>query len=223
MPRPKVQQKARVPFDADDLNSLFSSPVFTAGFRPKGGGGDAAYWLPILGLWTGARLEELGQLLVEDVRHEAGIDYLDVCDDPGTGKRLKSESSRRRVPLHPELLRLGFLEYVRQQHTRGITRLFPDLNSSAKRQLTSSWSQWFGRYLRDFVKISDSRKVFHSFRHGFKDACRASGIPKELHDQFTGHSSRDVGDGYGGESYPLHPLSQAMAKLAYQDLEPIRA
>jgi integrase len=213
--KPKVEQKSRVPFDADDLRRIFSSPIFTEGMRPAGGKGEAAFWLPHLGLWTGARLEELGQLLVSDVRMEQGCYYLTISDEPNSGKRLKSASSRRRVPLHPELIRLGFLGYVRQQGDAGRISLFHMLSRSGGRQLTSGWSQWFSRYLRETVGIGDPRKVFHSFRHGFKEACRSSGIPKDIHDQLTGHAARDVGDRYGGDCFPLAPLVTAMERLRY--------
>ncbi len=96
--RPKVQQKARVPFTVDELNRIFSSPVFTRGLRPMGGKGEAAYWLPLLGLWTGARLEELGQLRVGDVLSEDGIDFIAITDDPSAGRRIKTDGSPRRVP-----------------------------------------------------------------------------------------------------------------------------
>ena len=213
--KPKVDRKSRVPFDAANLHRIFTSPVFSQGERPKGGKGEAAFWLPYLGKWTGARLEELGQLLVVDISCDQGMHYLTISDDPVTGKRLKSTSSRRRVLLHPELLRLGFLDYVQQQKEAGRVRLFPSLASSGGRQLTWSWSQWFSRYLRETVGIKDRRKVFHSFRHGFKEACRQSGIPKDIHDRLTGHASGDVGDRYGGESFPLPPLDRAMRQLRY--------
>ena len=218
----KVEQKSRVPFDSDDLNRLFSSPVFTQGVRPSGGSGEAALWLPYLGLWTGARLEELGQLLVSDVRIDQTGGCLVISDEPQSGKRLKSASSRRRVPLHAELIRLGFLDYVKQQADAGHARLFPMLSRSGGRQLTSNWSQWFSRYLRETVNIKDRRKVFHSFRHGFKEACRLSGIAKDIHDQLTGHASSDVGDRYGGENYPLAPLTKAMADLTYPGLSSLK-
>ena len=47
------------PFELADLRVIFSTPVFTQGERPKGGKGEAAYWLPLLALFTGARLGEL--------------------------------------------------------------------------------------------------------------------------------------------------------------------
>ena len=43
--------------DADDLTTLFNSHIYTRTHRPRGGGSEAAAWLPLLALYTGARLE----------------------------------------------------------------------------------------------------------------------------------------------------------------------
>jgi integrase len=58
----------RLPYEADDLKKLFK-------MRRKDG---ADHWLPLLALWTGARLEELGQLHVSDVRQQEGVHYLAI-------------------------------------------------------------------------------------------------------------------------------------------------
>jgi integrase len=65
------------------------------------------YWLPILGYYTGARLNELCQLHCCDVQAGGVISFNDDTPD----KRLKNEPSRRLVPIHSELIRLGFLEF----------------------------------------------------------------------------------------------------------------
>lgn len=64
-------KEARLPFDLHALNALFSSPIYAQGERPKGGAGEAAYWLPLLALFTGARIEELCQLHPSDVYEES--------------------------------------------------------------------------------------------------------------------------------------------------------
>lgn len=64
----KAAKDKRKPFDVEALNAIFSGPVHADGERPVQGRGEAAYWLPLLALFTGARLEELGQLRPEDVQ-----------------------------------------------------------------------------------------------------------------------------------------------------------
>lgn len=218
VPRQRVQQETRQPFSVDELRALFSSGVYTQGIRPKGGSGEAAYWIPLIALWTGARLNEIGQLHTADIKQEGQVWYFHLTDDPESGKRLKTASSRRRIPIHSELIRCGFLRYLKSIKAQRHDRLFPLISSGASRQLTASFSQWFGRYIRGVVGITDTRKVFHSFRHGFKTACRECDISKEHHDRLTGHSSGDVGDSYGGD-FPLVPLAEAMRGLTYKGID----
>ena len=172
---------------------------------------DHEYFLPLLGLYTGARLEEIGQSLVKDIKQERGVHYLDINGD-GPGKQLKTRSSWRKVPLHPKLVELGFLDYVQDLRERGQERLFPKLRRGSKGQWTSSFSKRFGRIL-DQVGIADSRKGFHSFRHTFKEACRRAVVAEEVHDALTGHSGGGVGRTYG--AVPLEAMAEAIEKVEY--------
>jgi integrase len=106
----------RLPYNADDLKKLFSAEAVAAREASP-----ANHWLPFLALFTGARLEELGQLHVADVREEDGVPYLAI--EAGSGKKLKTRCSRRRIPIHPELIRLGFLDFVARQRTAGHERV----------------------------------------------------------------------------------------------------
>lgn len=72
-PTVKGGKKPRIAYELKDLQTIFSSPIYTDNHRPKGGAGEASFWLPLIALFSGARLTEIGQLLTEDVREEAGI------------------------------------------------------------------------------------------------------------------------------------------------------
>jgi integrase len=191
-------EEGRQPYNAEDPATLFSKD---AGEARKGRPADT--WLPWLALYTGARLEELGQLRVSDVREEEGVPFLAI--EAGDGKKLKTRSSRRRIPLHPELVRLGFLAFVGAQRQAAHERLFLELRAT-RFSLTAAWSKFWGRHARD-LGVTDKRKTFHSFRHGWKDAARAV-MPEEHHDAITGHANGSVGwelrargavEGVGGE------------------------
>ena len=164
----------REPWELADLRVLFRSAVFTKGERPTAGGGDAALWLPLLGLVTRARLGELAPLTVADVTTDEtiGIPTIAIIEDAEKGRRLKTLSSRRVIPVHPELIQLGFLAFVEQvkQVGGGAARLFPLLKAGPLGGFGESWSKWFGRYIRG-LGITNKARVFHSFRYGFKYAC----------------------------------------------------
>jgi hypothetical protein len=128
---PTKDEDNRLPYDSEDLKTIFGSAVFRDSDRPQGGAGEAAKWLPLIALFTGARLEEIGQALTSDVKHEDGINYLDINTlDRRAGKRVKNRSSRRKLPLHPDLIRCGLLAYVQQRRQAGDERLFPGLRPS---------------------------------------------------------------------------------------------
>lgn len=223
-PAEKGKKKPRITFSLQDLQTIFKSPIYIENHRPIGGAGEASFWLPLISLFTGARLTEIGQLLIEDIQEEQGIRYFFITtesdsEDDDSDKTLKTASSRRRVPIHTELIRCGFMEYVATMKEAGHTRLFPALKSATTRPITASFSQWFGNYRRKVLVITDSRKTFHSFRHTFKDACRVSDINKELHDKLTGHAGGNEGDNYGDDFYPLQPLAKAISKLSYEGLD----
>lgn len=209
---------ARFPFDLAALRAIFSSPVYVSGSRPVSGRKEAAYWLPLLALFTGARLEEIGQLSPEDVYEEAYYDeganthtaWVIRISNQGDGQGIKNAGSARRVPVHAELVARGFLEYV--AGCKGQRRIF-DLAPDMYGVETGKWGSWFSGYLRDVCKVSDKRMTFHSFRHTFIDICRALHIVEEVHDALTGHASGRVSRRvYGGLSYPLGPLVAAMSR-----------
>ena len=215
---PAKDDDNRLPYDTEDLKAIFGSAVFRDRERPQGGAGEAAKWLPLIALFTGARLEEIGQALTSDVKHEDGIDYLDINTlDRRAGKRVKNRSSRRKLPFHPELIRCGLLAYIEERRQAGDERLFPALRPSVSGQMTGNWSKWWARYTDD-LGITDHRKVFHSFRHTFKRACRAARIEEELHDALTGHTTASVGRKYG-DGVPLEVLAEAVAKVSYKELD----
>jgi integrase len=218
-PATRQGPKSRVPFAGDDLRQIFTSTVFATDARPSGGKGEAAFWLPLIALFTGARQSEIGQLQTVDICERGpGLFCFHFTDESSPDQRLKTSTSRRWVPIHPELIKCGLLDYWRERKASGDGPLFPLLTRRYD-NIAASWSQWFGRYLRKEVGIADKRKVFHSFRHGFKDALRAAGVEKAINDALTGHESGDVGSTYGDETYPLPPLVEAIERLNYPGLD----
>jgi integrase len=215
----------REPFTTAELQVLFEAPIFTKADRPTGGRGEAAFWLPLLGLFSGARQSELAGLSVSDVRIDgpSKVTALFIVKDAERGKRVKTRQSQRAVPLHPELVKLGFLDYVqRVQKTSGDAAwLFPLIAPGTGG--VKAWSKWFGRYIRE-IGIIDKAKVFHSFRHNFKDALRAAGVSEEVHDALTGHSTRgEVSREYGAKDmtkrFGWQMLASAVAKVSYPGLD----
>jgi len=208
----------RLPYDSDDIKAIFSSSIYTSGDRPRAAGGEAAKWLPLIALFSGARLEEIAQLKPIDVKQDGEVWFFDL-QTLDSSRRVKTRTSRRNVPIHPQLIAAGLLKYTDERREKGDEWLFPDLTPDQFGDRGGNWSKWWGRYARDKIGITDRRKVFHSFRHAFKDACRAAGIPEEVHDALTGHAGGGVGRSYGS-GVPLARLADAIKAIHYPTLPP---
>ncbi len=210
-------QRPRTAFQGQELQQLLSHERFT-GLREHPAGFERdAYWLTLCGLFTGARLESLGGLTVEDIyqfnaRHF--FRFRVVKDNQAPGASRSIQESTHTVPMHRSLIELGFLEHLRQARAAGgkSGALFRHLKADSHGSRTGYFSKWFGRLLND-VGLNDPRLVFHSFRHTFKDIGRMCEIPKAVLDVLTSHKSKEVGDSYGADNYPIAPLIAAMDRF----------
>lgn len=207
----------REPLNGSDLKAIFSGPVHVSGERPKGGCGEAAYWLPVLLLLTGARLNELVQLRASDVRRDPDSEVWFFDIGTSGGRTVKTASSRRQVPLHPELGRMGFLKFLeaRQKAGGAETDLWPEIQSLAPGNRGAGWSKWFNRYM-GAQGVTEAGKVLHSFRHTFKRLARDAEVSRELGDALQGHTTPGVGAAYG-DGFGLRTLAKAVAKIEAPD------
>lgn len=213
-------ERSRDVFSVAQLQALFDSAVFTEGARPAGGKQEAAFWAPLIALFTGARLDEVLSLRTDGIYEHEGVWVLHFQHRPALGQNLKGKlKNNRRVPLHPELVRLGLVAYWREVSGAG-PWLFPGIDRSAKaRSHSSAWGAWFGRYV-DSIGITDDKVKFHSFRHTFKHHARACMIPEDHQDAMTGHQTAEVARRYGSaEGYPIAPLHESLGRLRFGALD----
>ena len=208
------------PFSKAQLQAIFTSPLFTGckseRFRAEPGetdmSGTSWYWLPLLGLWTGARLNELCQLRVADVDDDDGIPFLRLHEGDET-QRVKGRKARN-VPIHPQLTKLGFLHYVQAQRRAGNERVFPTLSVGTAGYYSDRPSKDFSNYIKQ-IGIKTDKTSFHSFRHNFKDACRHAGVNADINDILLGHALPGMAGRYGTGGAPLALLHAAVSKIEH--------
>ncbi|WP_319567487.1 site-specific integrase [Cohaesibacter marisflavi] len=200
----KINKRARDdrdPFTMDELKAIFSAPVYTGckSLREWNRPGDLVprdagiYWVPLISRFSGARMGEIIQLRVADVKEEGGIAYLSVNAEE-EDQHLKNLNSWRLIPIHPKLIEMGFLKLVERRRAEKAERLFPDLKKGKDGYYSSPFSKHFNRFLRS-VGAKRDKTSFHSFRHNFEDACRDNGVSKELMDALQGHGERGMSGG----------------------------
>jgi integrase len=204
---PKSETRStRDPFTVEQLRRLFGSPLYTGAAGTDGPAvaepgplriRDWRYWLPLVSLYSGARMSEIAQLTTEDVMERQGVTLLSITN--AAGKTIKSKSAKRIVPVHPELEALGFLRMVAERSEAGGGRLFPEIEPDSLDRLSTDASKFFTAYLRRIGVKVDGRLTFHSFRHTFADALRIAGYPDAVTALLVGHAAQTTTAGYGKE------------------------
>jgi integrase len=199
-------KEARLSFDRHDLTMLLDHESLHKEARKH----PWRYWLPLLGRATGARLEELCQLRIDDFIEQQGIQCIRI-DDTREGQNLKNASSRRVLPLHPALIDLGMLQHVESVRTTGADRLFPELEA-VRGKLGHAPSKWFGRY-KTKLGVINPRKTFHSFRHTLIDDLRDAGVQDSLIKRIAGHEDGAVTFSIYGSRSPLKAMAEALRHI----------
>ncbi|RYD85479.1 MAG: site-specific integrase [Verrucomicrobiaceae bacterium] len=215
------EEETRAPFSLSNLQTVFQAPLYTgcadddAGYATLGRKTPRRhrFWIPLIALFSGMRLEEIALLRRRDIIEHRGVHAFNLIEDLQAGRKLKTAGSARQVPIHPTLIRLGLLEYAEGLPEAGW--LFPDLVASAKHP-GDAFGKWFGRFL-DSVEICDKKLVFHSFRHTFATGCRECGIPLEQYEAIGGWKYQGTSGVYGKQS--LQALARALARLEYPGLD----
>jgi integrase len=185
-------EPVRRSFNSDEL-----ALVFDPDLRARHCVEDPAFfWLPVLGVYMGARQGELAQLLVadlDDVNGFWGIHITVEGETPKGAKRLKNPQSKRFVPLPALVLDLGFLDYAAGVRAAGFKELFPGGSWDAKNGPGTKASKWFNRsYLRKVCGLTDPHLVFHSLRHTWETLADRLGFSESQAGRITGHTGRSV-------------------------------
>jgi len=194
-------ESPRQPWSDESLLKLFNHSIWKEQWMPlnKKAGASAAYWIPLLGLYSGARCSELCQLRTDDIKKESGVWMMQIQDGDPT-QRIKTNAARRSIPLHAELLRLGFIQYS-ESITQG--SLWPNL-PKREGKAGGYFSQYFGE-LRAELGIPPSMS-FHSFRHSARTNLVCSGVAETVVDKLLGH----VGSGSVGARIYTHMSHQKL-------------
>ncbi|TIX71109.1 MAG: integrase, partial [Mesorhizobium sp.] len=203
----KPKDKTTVPFTTDQMKTLFKSPLFTGcqsadEWRNVAKPGnvmirDHRYWVPLVMLYSGARPAEIAQLSIADVRQEHGHWIMHITTEGDGEKSVKTEGSMRVVPVHDELIRLGFIKYRDGMKSAGHTRLFPEAKRNSRGQMIAEFSREFGRYLTRLGIKAGRGLSLYSFRHGATDALRRAGHLDEQFGFILGHTASTMTGRYG--------------------------
>ena len=224
--QPSRRPKDAKGFSAAELTAYFSLPPFQEGVRPVRGRGEAVFWLPLIALFTGARPEEVAQLLVSDIhiRDQDGRWVIRFTDQgthpvkgPQTLKTARHDSGERTFPVPQGLADMGLLDYVSHLIDGGETALFPLLRLKGRRgDLYPSFGGWFADYLYDHGVLPRGvgRQPVREFRHTWTTAARTSGVARDAREYLQGR--KPPGRGTSDEECGLKDgLAEQIDRLSF--------
>jgi len=183
---PKRDDRERMePFSLEEVCRILNSNAFvgceSANNYQKPGSfklRDWHFWMTLIAAFTGARVNEIVQMEITDLRQEGGIWAFDITDE-GDGQSVKTKGSKRLLPVHPQLIELGLLDYRDGLVARGATSLFHDVNIGRNGRRSEAASRWFRKFLQRIgVKQSGDLGGAHRWRHTLTDALRRADIDK---------------------------------------------
>ena len=181
----KDEQQAhekRAPYSEDDIERVLKGFVNIKDSTPKQKiRKEQLEWIILVAMLEATRMKETCQIFVDDIFTVGGIPCIDINKNHET-KYLKNAASKRTIPIHPLLIRLGFLGYClamkenEDSSTNNPNLLFPAMTFSKQHGYTKNLKNFYGDFNRAFV-TKDPQKSFHSYRHSVISTLINMGIP----------------------------------------------
>jgi len=175
----------------------------------------AKRWVPLLCAFTGARIGEMTQLRREDLRLEDAhwiARITRITPEAGTVKT----KQYRDVPLHPQLIALGFPAYFENLANGPLFHMSPEpsLNRIHAQKMANRLRDW----LHEEKLVPKDVQPCHGWRHRFKTIGIELGVSERVVDAIQGHAGRRSADNYGDVT--IKARSEAIGRFPSFKLSP---
>ena len=229
IPIPKTEgRKKREPFSPEDLVKILHPKTYldytidfgktTKSRKPNVVKyQNSFYWAFLIGIFSGMRTNETAQLRIEDIIKKENVWMISI--DETEGKSVKTTSSIRKVPVHPTLISLGFIDYVKIIKSKGVDRVFPELTKQRDGYSTKISQHYNEKFLPSIGVWKRQVKVLYSTRHTFINRCYKKGVDRDIIKSIVGHEPDFTMDVYGGNPFTTKQLYQGISKVSYSNIK----
>lgn len=206
-------------FTKEDLQKIISSDHYIRrnGKRHKKA---VHFWLPLISIFTGARISELCQLKISDVQEQDGIWCISINEEGD--KNVKTKAAIRKVPIHNTIIDLGFLNYVKSQKQACADMLFSGLSNHSRNGYSAGVGRWFNEKYLVSCAVRDAdltiKKTHHSFRHTLYHHFQVLSVDEKRINSIIGHAGdkNKKGTGtYAGHGLELKLLAEVIAMIDF--------
>lgn len=177
-------------------------------------------WGALIGMYTGARLNEVAQLEILDIVTEEGELCFHFTNEVKSGdtsikKGIKTYNSIRYIPIHPLLIKYGLLKYIEETKSTGANRLFPELSYDKNNGYGRNISRWFCEAFLVEQGIKTTKLNYHSLRHSVSASLIKADVPEPLVESIVGHAKKSVLQKNYAKGYTIAQKVVALSKLPY--------
>jgi integrase len=205
--RISAHERPQSPFTKNDLDKIFDAARYDNVNKP------CAFWMPIIALYSGARLNEIASIKHADISKYSPGKYAFKIRD---GKTL---ASKRIVPIHLDIVNLGFIEYLEDVKSNwpDAELIFPYLKAASKNGFGNLPGRDFSA-LKTNLELGDD-KVFHSFRKTLISCLQFNGCAEEHRKLYVGHSEGDTKEDVHSQVYSTGKFNpEAIEQLVFKHL-----
>ena len=220
----KKQPHSRKPFTAEDLRKILDPETYhkwTVNFQHKFMPNRSThqlpyYWIFLLGIFSGMRTNEMCQLRLIDIKKVENIWFIFVEDSEET--RVKTENAIRKVPVHPQLIDMGFIDYVSKLKRSKKDRVFWELKED-RDGFASHVSRHFNERFLPAVGIWEKyTKVLYCTRHTFINKLYTERVDENVIKTLVGHEKGFTMKQYGGDPFTPEVLREEISKVNYSKI-----
>ena len=220
----KKQSRSRNPFTADELRKILHPETyfqyttkFEHPFMPNRSTLQMPYyWIFLLGIFSGMRTNEMCQLRLIDIKKVSNIWFMFVENSEET--KVKTESAVRKVPVHPQLIQLGFVDYVSKLKRSKKERLFWELKEERDGYASKVSRHFNERFLPTVGVWEKYTKVLYCTRHTFINKLYSEKVDENVIRSLIGHEKGFTMKHYGGEPFSPERLLEEISKVSYSKI-----
>ena len=220
----KKQPNRRQPFTTDDLKKILKPETYlnwTINFEHpykihKVNNKLPYYWVFLLGIFSGMRTNEMCQLRLSDLKKVDKIWFMFVEDSENT--KVKTESSIRKIPLHPQLVELGFIDYVGNLRKKKKTRVFWELREDRDGFASKVSRHYNEKFLPAIGVWEKHKKVLYCTRHTFINKLYSEKVDENVIKTLVGHEKEFTMKHYGGDPFTPEVLLEEISKVNYSKI-----
>jgi integrase len=216
----KKSSEDRHPYTDEDLEILLNDDIYKKSKCRH----SYYFWSVLIAIYTGCRVNEIGQLELQDIYEHEGIYVFDI-NQKNTHydkKRIKNVHSKRRIPIHNKLIEIGLIKHIEELAKLKRLFLFPELVNQSTTKHNSKGaaiSKWFGRF-KDKKKFKTIHPMtFHGLRHTVADKLKNQQVPEYISSAILGHQHSNITYGTYGSDVTLSVLNEHIQGIKYPTID----